>query len=161
MPILNRRTVVVAIAALGVGTYLGLPHVFPVTGEGLMYYTEDGLALRGTDPVSYFTKGAPEQGTPEHAVDWSGATWLFASAEHKAAFEADPTRYAPQYGGYCAWAVAEKGKLYSTRPENWAIVDDRLYLNFNDGVQAKWNKDRVGFIALGDQRWPEVRTVLQ
>jgi YHS domain-containing protein len=114
------------------------------------------VALGGTDPVGYFTEGRPVAGQAAHSFDWNGATWHFASAENRDAFAADPARYAPQYGGFCAWAVAEKGKLYSTQPDNWAIVEGKLYLNFNDDIQGKWQADVPGFIARGDERWPEV-----
>jgi len=119
-------------------------------------FAEDGVALRGTDSVAYFTEGRPVAGSAAHALDWNGATWHFASAENRAAFAAEPERYAPQYGGFCAWAVAERGKLYSTRPENWAIVGGKLYLNFNDDIEARWQADIPGFIAKGDARWPEI-----
>ncbi|MBC7179624.1 MAG: YHS domain-containing protein, partial [Roseovarius sp.] len=74
-------------------------------------YATEGVALGGTDPVGYFTQGRPVAGQAAHRFDWNGATWHFASAENRDAFAADPARYAPQYGGFCAWAVAEKGKL--------------------------------------------------
>ena len=74
----------------------------------------------------------------DHALEWNGATWHFASADNRAAFADDPGAYAPQYGGFCAWAVAEKGKLYSTQPDNWAIIDGKLYLNYNDDIQERW-----------------------
>ena len=119
-------------------------------------YAPEGVALGGTDPVGYFSEGRPVAGSPAHRYDWNGATWHFASAENRDAFAADPARYAPQYGGFCAWAVAEKGKLYSTQPQNWAIVEGKLYLNFNDDIQEKWQADVPGFIARGDARWPEV-----
>jgi len=119
-------------------------------------YAPDGVAIRGTDPVAYFTEGTAVPGTPDHALEWNGATWHFASADNRAAFADDPGAYAPQYGGFCAWAVAEKGKLYSTQPDNWAIVDDKLYLNFNDDIQARWQEDIPGFIEAGDDRWPEI-----
>ncbi|HKL65907.1 MAG TPA: YHS domain-containing (seleno)protein [Roseovarius sp.] len=119
-------------------------------------YAPDGVAIRGTDPVAYFTEGTAVPGTPDHALEWNGATWHFASADNRAAFADDPGAYAPQYGGFCAWAVAEKGKLYSTQPDNWAIVDDKLYLNFNDDIQARWQEDIPGFIEAGDERWPEI-----
>lgn len=119
-------------------------------------FAKEGVALGGTDPVGYFSEGRPVVGLAAHALDWSGATWHFASAENRDAFAADPDRYAPQYGGFCAWAVAEKGKLYSTQAENWAIVEGKLYLNYNDDIQAKWQADVPGFIARGDARWPEV-----
>jgi YHS domain-containing protein len=119
-------------------------------------YAPDGVAIRGTDPVAYFTEGRAVPGTPEHALEWNGATWHFASAETRDRFADDPRAYAPQYGGFCAWAVAEKGKLYSTQPDNWAIVDGKLYLNYNDDIQARWQQDIPRFIAEGDERWPEI-----
>ena len=87
-------------------------------------FTRDGLAIRGIDPVAYFTEGAPVPGDPAHALDWNGATWRFASAENRARFDAAPERHAPRYGGFCAWAVAVKGELYSTQPENFTIFED-------------------------------------
>ena len=81
--------------------------------------------------------------------------WLFSSAENLAAFEADPDAYAPQYGGYCAWAVSQD---YTARgnPKNWTIVDNKLYLNYSNKIQARWEKDIPGFIALADGNWPSV-----
>ncbi|MEM7487697.1 MAG: YHS domain-containing (seleno)protein [Pseudomonadota bacterium] len=124
--------------------------------EGGRVFTVDGIAIRGTDPVAYFTEGAPVPGRADFAHDWRGATWHFASAENRDLFVADPEAYAPQYGGYCAWAVAAKGSLETTQPENWSIVEGRLFLNYNDDVQDMWDEDRSGFIAEADRRWPEV-----
>lgn len=119
-------------------------------------YTKDGLALGGTDPVAYFTEARPVSGLAEVSAEWNGATWQFANDENRAAFLAEPSEYAPQYGGFCAWAVAAKGKLYSTEPRNWSIVEGKLYLNFNDDIQRRWNADIAGFIARGDARWPGI-----
>lgn len=161
MAFANRRQVVVALGVLGAGAaaaYAGQR----LLGGGFEelaaapVFAVDGVAIRGTDPVAYFTEGRPVAGSPTHALDWGGATWHFASAQNRAAFEAEPERYAPQYGGFCAWAVAERGKLYSTQPRNWAIVEGRLYLNFNDDIQARWQADIPGFIAKGDARWPQI-----
>jgi YHS domain-containing protein len=144
----------------GAGTVLaaGTASAF-IFGRGLedgVVFTVDGVAIRGTDPVAYFTEGRPVEGSADFAHDWSGATWHFASAENRDRFAADPEAYAPAYGGYCAWAVAAKGDLATTQPGNWAIVDGRLFLNFNDAVEAMWNEDVPGFIAEGDRRWPEI-----
>ncbi|MFC6585317.1 YHS domain-containing (seleno)protein [Sulfitobacter aestuariivivens] len=118
------------------------------------------MALRGADVVAYFTDGAAVIGMPEYAHRWSGVTWHFATAENRDAFAADPIAYAPQYGGYCAWAVAAKKEIFSTRPENWSVRDGKLYLNFNDQVQQTWEEDPEGYIATGDAVWPEVRAKL-
>lgn len=159
----TRRKVLIGIGALagvgvlGVGTSaLLLPRV-PLTGT---YFSVDGVAVRGTDVVAYFTEGAPVQGSATYAYDWSGVTWHFASAQNRDAFAAQPEAYAPQYGGYCAWAIAAKSELYSTQPRNWSVVDGRLYLNFNDSVQDTWNANIPGFIETGDKNWPALRTTL-
>ena len=115
-----------------------------------------GLAIRGTDPVAYFTEGRPVEGVAEHSFEYLGATWRFASAENKAAFEADPERYAPQYGGYCAWAVSQ-GYTASIDPEAWSIVEGRLYLNYSKEVMKTWLADRDGHIARADASWPGLR----
>jgi len=120
-------------------------------------FTQDGLAIRGYDPVAYFTERRPVAGDPAFSLEWNGARWRFASQENRDVFSANPGTYAPQYGGFCAWAVAAKGKLYSTQPANWSIVGGRLYLNFNDDIQRRWEKDIPGFIAEADRRWPLIQ----
>ena len=119
-------------------------------------FVVDGLAIRGADPVAFFGEGRPVTGDAAFEADWNGARWRFASAANREDFLAAPERFAPKYGGFCAWAVAARGKLYSTQPRNWSIVDDRLYLNFNDDIQRRWEADIPGFIAEADQRWPEI-----
>ena len=113
------------------------------------------LALDGYDPVAYFKTGKAQKGNPAHAVRWVGADWHFASAENKAAFEASPQAFAPQYGGYCAWAVSE-GYTAKGDPNIWRIVDNKLYLNYNASVQKGWETDIPGRVARGDQNWPIV-----
>ncbi|MEM7611059.1 MAG: YHS domain-containing (seleno)protein [Pseudomonadota bacterium] len=112
-------------------------------------------ALKGYDPVSYFTTGSPAKGDKSFSHEWQGAKWLFTSAENRDRFIAAPEDFAPQYGGYCAWAVAQ-GYTASGDPEVWKIVDGKLYINYNDKVGATWQEDPQGFIALGDQNWPDV-----
>ena len=113
------------------------------------------LALDGYDVVAYFRAGKPTKGSPAHSVAWNGATWHFSTPENKAAFEADPQSFAPQYGGYCAWAVSQD---YTAKgdPLAWRIVEGKLYVNYNDSVQKTWEKDIPGRIAKGDRNWPKV-----
>lgn len=113
------------------------------------------VATKGYDPVAYFTDGRPVKGSKDHELEWNGATWRFASADHLAAFEAAPERYAAQYGGYCAWAVSQ-GYTANIDPEAWRIVDDRLYLNSSKEVQRTWESDIPGHIAAADANWPGV-----
>lgn len=120
-------------------------------------YTARGndLAVSGHDPVAYFREGRPVAGRADLAFAWRGATWRFANEANLAAFRDDPEAYAPRYGGYCAWAVAE-GYTASSDPEAWRIVDGRLYLNYSRSVQARWERDVPGNIERGDANWPGV-----
>ncbi|MEM7490030.1 MAG: YHS domain-containing (seleno)protein [Pseudomonadota bacterium] len=123
--------------------------------EDLIYQGFFGTAIDGTDPVSYFTEGRPIEGESDITYDWNGATWRFASVENRDLFAAAPEDYAPQYGGYCVWAVSQ-GYTASTDPEAWNIVDGKLYLNYNMEVQARWEGDIPGHIASADGNWPDV-----
>jgi YHS domain-containing protein len=113
------------------------------------------LAVDGYDTVAYFNDGAPAKGSKEFSTEYNGAEWRFVSADNLAAFKADPVAYAPQYGGYCAWAVSQNYTA-SGNPQNWAIVDGKLYLNYNTEIQERWNKDIPGFIAAAEKNWPSV-----
>lgn len=115
-----------------------------------------GLAIKGYDPVAYFKDGKPTKGTGEYQFEWKGAKWRFASAEHRELFEADPEKYAPRYGGYCAWAVSE-GYTAGVDPQDaWSIVDGKLYLNYDAKIKEKWEKDIPGHINKADTNWPGV-----
>ncbi|MFC2952242.1 YHS domain-containing (seleno)protein [Marinicaulis aureus] len=113
------------------------------------------VAVDGYDPVAYFTVGQPVKGSKEFTIEYNGAQWRFSSAENLEAFEAAAEKYAPQYGGYCAWAVSQNYTA-SGNPKNWSIVDDKLYLNYNDEIQKRWEKDIPGFIAKANENWPDV-----
>jgi hypothetical protein len=112
-----------------------------------------GRAIRGYDAVAYFADGQPQPGSAAFSHDWKDAVWLFASAAHRDAFKADPERYAPQFGGYCAYAIT-KGHVLEARPEVWSIVDDKLYLNLGPGAQSRWREDVPGNIARATNNWP-------
>jgi YHS domain-containing protein len=110
-------------------------------------------AAGGYDPVAYFEEGKAVEGSDAHVLEWNGARWRFASEENREAFRADPERYAPRYGGYCAYAVAQ-GTSAPGDPLAWKIVDGRLYLNLDKSIQAEWAKDIPGYIVKADQNWP-------
>lgn len=114
-----------------------------------------GVAIKGYDPVAYFVDGKPVPGTSDFAFDWNGATWRFASAAHRDAFKVAPEKYAPQYGGFCAWAVSQ-GYTAGINPEAWKIENGKLYLNYNLEVQKKWAGDIPGHIAKADVNWPKL-----
>lgn len=112
-------------------------------------------AIKGYDTVAYHTENKAVKGSDDYSVEYMGATWLFASAENKALFEADKEKYAPQYGGYCAYAVA-KGSTASIEPEQFSIVDGKLYLNYNESVKNTWRQDTAKYIESADKNWPGV-----
>lgn len=113
------------------------------------------VAVSGYDPVAYFTDGKPVKGDARFRIVWQGAEYRFASAAHLARFRASPAAFAPQYGGYCAWAVAH-GYTASGDPTVWKIVDGRLYLNYNAEIGRKWAADIPGFIKSGNTNWPRL-----
>lgn len=113
------------------------------------------LAVGGYDTVAYHKEGKPVPGTDAFTHTWKDAVWRFSSKENLDAFVAAPEKFAPQYGGYCAFAVAHNG-LSPGDPRHWRIVDGKLYLNVDASVQTKWNRDHEAFIKRADQSWPNV-----
>lgn len=118
-------------------------------------YANDGIAVDGSDVVAYFMQSALLQGSVEFSYDWNGATWYFANANNRDTFATNPAAYAPQYGGYCAWAVSE-GYVAPTVPEAWRIVDGKLYLNFSRRIQRRWERDIPARISAANANWPAV-----
>ena len=125
------------------------------TAQPFAIYAEDEVAIRGADPVAYFTESAYVAGSDQFTHEWGDATWYFASADNRDLFASDPEKYAPQYGGFCAWAVSQ-GSTAPIDPTAWRIVDGKLYLNFNENVQNRWSQDIPGNIAKADANWPGV-----
>ena len=146
----HRLVAFAAVAALGV--------LLPVAALAAPRVNKSffgGVALDGYDPVAYFTDGKPVEGRAEIAHEWNGAVWRFSTAAHRDRFAADPAKYAPQYGGFCAYAVS-KGYTADIDPEAWMIVDGRLYLNYDLEVQKLWEQDVPGFIRRADENWPRL-----
>jgi YHS domain-containing protein len=125
-----------------------------VAGNARIFVDEAGVAINGYDPVSYFN-GARSVGDPAFVSTLNGAVFRFANAQNKAAFDADPAAYAPQYGGYCAYGAA-KGAKFSTDPETGVVVDGKLYFNKDKNVQKLWNKDQAALIVEADAVWPTI-----
>lgn len=113
------------------------------------------VAVQGYDPVAYFTVGEPTKGSKDFNTTYKDAEFRFVSQENLDTFLADPEAYAPQYGGYCAWAVAQ-GYTAKGDARRWNIVDGKLYLNYNKKVQSDWEADVPGFIETADVNWPTI-----
>jgi len=110
-------------------------------------------ALGGYDAVAYFTEQRPVKGVAQFSALYKGVEWRFSRADNRDKFLADPERFAPQYGGYCAWAVSQ-GYTASGDPQHWKIVENKLYLNYDADVQKKWEKNIPEFIKSADKNWP-------
>lgn len=113
---------------------------------------EDSVAIKGYDTVAYFTAGKALKGTEKFTFSWHGRTWFFQSRENRDLFAASPEKYAPQYDGWCAWAMTEARKAV-TDPEVWKIVDNKLYLNCSLSAYEKWSRDIPGHIRKADEIW--------
>lgn len=133
-------------------------------GDNPAIYAKGGVAIKGYDTVSYWTKGEPEEGSEEFTTEWHGATWQFASEENLNLFKENPEKYAPQYGGWCAWAMSDitkirKGKVVRSSPKAWTIYNDKLYLNFNQNVLKEWLTTKDQDIKNADEYYPTVTDV--
>jgi YHS domain-containing protein len=113
------------------------------------------LAVGGYDVVAYFTESKPVEGNSKFSFEYMNAEWRFSNAENLVLFKAEPGKFVPQYGGYCAWAVSQ-GYTARGNPENWRIEDGKLYLNYDDEVQAVWVKDIPGYLELANKNWPAI-----
>ncbi|MDH4154476.1 MAG: YHS domain protein [Nitrospira sp.] len=119
-------------------------------------FERNGLAIDGYDPVAYFTEQKPVKGSPEFRTDYHGVTFQFASAVHREAFITEPAKYAPQYGGFCAYGMA-KGYKAVIDPAAFTVVHEKLYLNYSESVRTRWLSDIPGYIQKADANWPEVQ----
>jgi YHS domain-containing protein len=147
--IMNRRHILSVAAVL-----LSATKVLAASSE-IFTGIVDGVGAGGYDPVSYLQGDEPKMGDATMGTEWKGAKWHFSSAENLAAFKANPEKYAPQYGGYCAYAVS-KGSTASGDPKVFTVVDGKLYFNLSKGVQKLWQKDIPGNITAANANWPKV-----
>lgn len=120
------------------------------------FFGRDGIAIDGYDPVAYFTDQKPVKGSPEFRADYQESTFQFVSAAHQNAFVANPNKFAPQYGGYCAYGMA-KGYKATIDPAAFTVVSDKLYLNYSEAVRSQWLSDIPGYVQKANANWPEVR----
>ncbi len=143
------RTALLGLSVLLAGFVLALSA--PAMADRLNL-SKAGIAIDGHDPVAYFTMNKPVRGDQAITASHDGATYLFSSEDHKALFVANPQKYVPQYGGYCAYGAAQ-GYKAPVEPDKFTVLDGKLYLNYNGQVQATWIKDTAGYIEKADAFW--------
>jgi hypothetical protein len=152
----KNRIITIIIVGIGVAAMAGCraSNVATTGRTGVEPYfkSEEGLALEGYDPVAYFTEGKPVEGLSEFEAEWGGARWRFATDRNREQFLGEPEKYAPQYGGYCSWAVSH-GYTAKGDPEAWKVVDGKLYLNYDKEVRARWEREIPVLIQKGDENW--------
>lgn len=144
---LLRRRLLTGAAALG---FAVLAHAGPLN------LNAQGVAIHGYDPVAYFADAKPMKGKPELSATAGGATYWFASEKNQQTFKANPAKYEPQYGGFCAFGVSQ-GVKPDIDPTAFKVVDGKLYLNLSPAVQSRWLVDVPGYITAGDQNWPKLK----
>ena len=119
-------------------------------------FLTDGNAVRGYDVVAFHTDKKAIPGNKQYAYQWKDATWLFNSEQHLETFKSNPEKYAPQYGGYCAYGTAD-GHKAPTETDTWTVINGKLYFNYNKEVQQMWKEDTDGYIKKADSLWPTVK----
>jgi YHS domain-containing protein len=142
--------------ALGAATLLASTSTFaapPVnTLKNSLFGGSTDTAINGYDTVAYFTVGKAVKGLDNLSTEWMGAKWKFSTQAHVDLFKANPEKYAPQYGGYCAYGVTQ-GYLVKVDPDQFSVIDGKLYLNYDADVQTKWKKDTAGYISAADGKF--------
>jgi hypothetical protein len=119
-------------------------------------YAPKGTAINGYDVVAFFHESKPVMGSSEFSHQYKNATWLFSTKENMEAFAAAPQKYAPQYGGWCAYGTSQ-GHKAPTQVDTWTITNDKLYFNYNKKVKAMWSQDQKHLIEVADEKWPTVK----
>ncbi len=143
----------VASIVMAVSVVMTAMVVTPAVAQTPINAGDDSVAIHGYDPVAYFQEGAARQGSTSFQYEWNDVTWHFASAENMERFQEDPERYAPQFGGYCAWA-ASQGYIAGIDPNAWTVHNGRLYLNFSAGVRRRFLRGIESNIRAAERNWP-------
>ena len=130
--------------------------VAKLAGQKSPVFEINGKAIRGYDVVAYYVKGEAVLGADNLNLKWNNSTWYFSTKANLELFKAAPEKYAPQYGGYCAYGTAD-GHKAPTQPDAWTIVNGKLYLNYNTKVKGLWIKDSEGYIKKADIKWPSLK----
>ena len=151
---MNRISQIVCVAVVTLSA-AGLIATTVAARQPAHYLDRNGLALGGYDAVAYFTESRAVKGHAEFEYAWDGAQWRFASAANRDRFMRNPERFAPQFGGYCAYAVSQ-GHTASGDPEAWSVVTGKLYVNYSQSVKKTWEQDAPGYITKALANWPSV-----
>lgn len=148
-----RSLIISALTLIGVPSVFGLEPVYATSSSS---WGGERKAIGGYDPVAYFELAEgelPIEGKKDYTYDWNGAVWYFSSEENLNKFKKSEEQYAPQYGGYCAWAISQNG-IASSDPKFWTVYAGRLYLNFSENIHVMWKTDIPGHIEKADKNWP-------
>ena len=143
-----KRTIIIAVLALFT--------IVQAKAQKAEIFAPGGKAIKGYDPVAFFKESKPVKGADSLNYTWKEATWLFSNRQNLEAFKADPDKYAPQYGGYCAYGLSQ-GHKAPTQTDTWTVVNDKLYFNYNSKVKELWTKDQPALIKTADEKWPEIK----
>ena len=143
----TRRRLILTLGMVAALPLLADSKADPINKDG------GGVAIKGYDPVAYFSQNKPVKGSPAFTHQWMNSTWWFANAEDRDEFARNPEKYAPQYGGYCAYGVSQ-GHTVSIDPEAWTIIEGKLYLNYSKGVQKTWSQAIPKHIDEANRNWP-------
>jgi YHS domain-containing protein len=143
-----KRTIIIAVLALFT--------IVQAKAQKSEIFAPGGKAIKGYDPVAFFKESKPVKGADSLSYTWKEATWLFSSRQNLEAFKANPDKYAPQYGGYCAYGLSQ-GHKAPTQTDTWTVVNDKLYFNYNSKVKELWTKDEPALIKTADEKWPEIK----
>ena len=150
---MHRRTALKLSLIAAASPILFMSNVQANEGKGPTFVDNKGRAIRGYDTVAYFTENKAVKGESNFTYEWKHGTWYFSSQANLELFKANPEKYAPQYGGYCAYTVAID-KLVPIDPTQFTILEDKLYLNYSPRFQRRWNKNRAGYLADSEKNWP-------
>jgi YHS domain-containing protein len=150
-----RNSKILALAASGILALFSVSSPAQAKTDPIYTGILNSVAVSGYDTVAYFTQGKPVKGNASFKTTYKGAEFRFALAANLAKFKANPAAFAPQYGGYCAWAVSQ-GYTASGDPTIWKIVGGKLYLNYNREIGDRWEKNIPGFIKLANVNWPKL-----
>lgn len=154
---LNPLALAMLVAIGATGAMFSAPlYAYDETSTSVINVDKENVILRGYDPVAYFTLNTPTPGNKKFSTSFDGALYYFASADNLKEFEANPAKYVPQFGGFCAMGAA-MGKKLDGDPEVWKVVDGKLYLNVNSDVKVKWSEDIPGNLKKAYETWPSIK----